>query len=64
MNDKKVESLSGYLAGTDIHTLAKRDEARYLRAVAEKEELHRRKEDEEKRKELQTKNFNKQSLNH
>jgi len=63
-NDKKIEALSNYLGGNDIGALAQRDEVRYLKAVQEKEEVQRRKDEDEQRKNVQTKHFNMQGLNH
>ena len=62
-SEKKNKQLSNYL-GDDIHTLAKRDEAAYIKAVQEKDEKARRKEEEEMRKNLRTKNMNKESLSY
>lgn len=48
MNDIKQRQLSNYL-GEDINSLAKKDEAMYLKAVKEKEEKEKKKEDDQYR---------------
>lgn len=45
MNDIKHQLLSNYLSD-DINSLAKRDEAAYMKAVSEKEEQQRRRDED------------------
>ena len=36
-NDQRTKALSNFMAGRDLATLSKLDEARYMRAIAERE---------------------------
>ena len=60
-NDLKAKALSNFL-GNDIASLAKRDEAQYMKAVAEKEEQAQRKETENNRNQQRTKSNTKDGL--
>lgn len=62
INDQKHQMLSNYLI-EDMNSIAKKDEASYIKAVTEKEEQQRRKDEEEARKLLKTKQYNMDSLN-
>ena len=47
-NDAKTAQLRNYMAGRDIASLSQADEARYLRAVQEKELADNKKEDRQR----------------
>ena len=61
-NELKMKALSNYMGGEDVKTLAKRDELQYMKAVAEKEEQARRKEEREQRTQMKTKSTNRDGL--